>query len=109
MQRQRALKGNQPGASKMGISSQKPCQAFFAGFGKLFFAPDLLESSNIGTRILSGLELLGLLGQAGNCFVQQANRLGGRRQGFWCRGFRLEGGFEGWLFHGWDDANHVLL
>jgi hypothetical protein len=49
--------------AKMAISSQKPCQVFFAELGKLFFGADLLEGPGMSAGSLLGLKLTSLRSQ----------------------------------------------
>lgn len=67
----------------MGVSSQKPCQAFSADAWKLFFDSELLERADVRSRLLRGLKLPGSLGQGSKRFMKEANRFVSLLLRFW--------------------------
>jgi hypothetical protein len=94
--------------AKMAISSQKPCQVFFAELGKLFFGADLLEGPGMSAGSLLGLKLTSLRSQCDNGFVENADRYSGLLERLGTGRLGVKGGFEGRLFHGGDDARHKV-
>ena len=77
----------------MGVSSQKPCQAFSADAWKLFFDSELLERADVRSRLLRGLKLPGSLGQGSKRFMKEANRFVSLLQGFGHGRLGFEGRF----------------
>lgn len=73
---------------------------------KLFFGPDLLEGSDVGTRILGNLKLLSVLRQRSDSLMEKANSFFGFFDGLRLR-FLVEGGIKGRFFHDEDDAHHA--